>query len=1326
MRELLKRGITLLMMAASVLLTVATHAEEPQPRMLLLVNDPIRPGLLEELARLGEAQDIDVETGFVEALPETNDPASLSGLDLAVVFAPSHELARPERIEALREGLAEAATPLVIVARERTESYGVEETHGERIAAYLSEGGERNFAALFAHIAGPILGLHDAPVPDPIRYPTHGIYHPGYAGLVFDDLETYRDWYGDFGERPVIGIALHDTHVRHTLTDWIDTTIAHIEAAGAVPLPFYVPVQGGEGLTSMTMEAGEPVIDALLYYRVTLNPEGRREDLTALGVPVLQGLIYREGDEAGWRDDPVGFPRGSTPFYFAMAEMAGIADPSVVAAEHAASGEVLAIEPELGMLVRRALKVAELRRKPNVDKRLGVYVYNYPAGSENFSASHLNLPASLAATLHDLAEAGYAVERAEVERLTDAGKRLVGAYQADADHAALLDDDLAALFPLDDYLDWLDGRGEALRSRVEVEWGAPEAARTLIEQEGERYFVVPRLALGNLAVLPQPPRALPGDPAREGAYHDTDLSFSHDYLASYAYLHRAFGVDALIHFGTHGSAEFGVGKSRGLALDDDPHAILGELPHVYPYIVDNLAEATLAKRRLRATMVSHQTPPFAPAALYHELVDLHHLVHDWETMDDGAARERVRQQIVAHSRELDLHADLGFNDEALDTDFDGYLHELHDYIHAMAQQSEPIGLHTFGRAANDEHLIATVMQMLGDDFLALVDDEPEELFAGDFASAVVESAPYRLLATHLLDEDRQADEVAVEDSAEVANMLATAGTYLDALRTQRESEALIAALGGGFVAPSVGGDPIRNPDSLPTGRNLYGFDPSRVPTQAAYETGAELLEALLDEHRAEHGEPPERLAFTLWSMEVMRHHGVIEGQILAALGVRPLWNARGRLEGVELIPQAELGRPRVDVVLQTSGLYRDAFAGTLEWLAEAVALAANADEQDNPVWAMTLRLEEELTALGLDAESVARLSRTRAFSSDIGQYGLGLDGAVADVDAWANGGQRDDDYLGRVFLDRLQHAYGPDPAHWGETVAGLNLFERQLGEIDAAVFARSSNLYGLLTSDDPFQYLGGLSLGASVAGGERPTLYIGNLRDPANGRMERAEQFLSREIRTRYHHPRWLASMVAEGYSGTTNLQATVENLWGWQATAPEMVRDDQWQRFFEIYVQDAYELGLEAWFEAYNPEALTRIVERMLDAVRTEHWQPDDATLEAMLAQYQEWTESHGTAGSSTARDDFVYASLAGFGMQSPTSAGEGGGQTVPVVGELLQPMNEPAPDGAATSAWTSLLYIIVLLLPFLLGGLHQWWRGRYANSLSAYPLPAYRETSA
>ncbi|MCH8503808.1 MAG: cobaltochelatase subunit CobN, partial [Ectothiorhodospiraceae bacterium] len=237
--------------------------------------------------------------------------------------------------------------------------------------------------------------------------------------------------------------------------------------------------------------------------------------------------------------------------------------------------------------------------------------------------------------------------------------------------------------------------------------------------------------------------------------------------------------------------------------------------------------------------------------------------------------------------------------------------------------------------------------------------------------------------------------------------------------------------------------------------------------------------------------------------------------------------------------------------------------------------------------------------------------------------------------------------------------------------------------------------------------LGGRARGAKGAGGERPTLYISNLRDPASAQTERADRFLSRELRTRYHHPRWLQSMVNEGYSGTTTLQATIENFWGWQATAPEMVRDDQWTRFFDIYVDDAYDLGLAEWFESHNPEALTRIIERMLDAVRTGHWTPDDAVLEALVAHHHDWTEAHGGSNDSAARDEFIMETAAGFGMNAAMPGGAA--QPVTVTGQVMQPVSEAGAESARD--WLTLLYLLALLLCFLLGVGHQGWRARRAS---------------
>lgn len=1289
---------------AALLLAPFTRAgQDAVPDVLFLANERVAPGMLTTLQELGAAQDVSVGTFHVADLKSAGE-AVPTAARLAIIFAPSHDLPPSEQLAALRRDLAASDTPLVVIRREQIEVERMPAEQARPIASYLSEGGRGNMEALFQYLAGPLWGRHQRPAPDPVHYPERGIYHPDAPRRIFADLAAYRQWYSDFGERPVIAIAIHESYLRDTMTAWIDAAIASVEAAGAVPLAFYAPVRGEGDFAALLAPGGETVADALLYFQVSLNPEGRAADFAELEIPVLQGMIYRDGDEAAWRRDGEGFPRGSTPFYFTMAEMAGVTDATVVAAERDGDRQIVAVQPELDILVRRALNTVALQGLPNRDKKVGIYIYNYPKGDTNFSASNLNVPASLEATFEDLAGAGYQLEVPSLERITEAGKRLVSAYYRDADREALLADDLATLFPLAEYRNWLDSKGAAFGQRVDAEWGPPEQAATLVERDGEQYFVIPRLRLGNIALLPQPSRAMKDDPERQNAYHDTDLPFSHDYLASYAWLHRAHRAHALIHFGTHGSAEFGPGKARGLAHDDAPHAVLGELPHIYPYIVDNLAESTLAKRRMRATIISHQTPPFAPAALYHDLVDLHDLTHDWMAMDDGPARNKVREQIVAQSSALSLDADLGFEQAPSAENFHDYLQALHQYIHAMARQSEPIGLHTLGRAGEDEHLLSTVMQMLGEDFYRLASDTPEEVFVGDYDTAVTGSEPYQLLRKHLLD------RAPIDGLPEaLRQQLRTGEGHLAALRDQQETSALLRALDGRYILPSVGGDPIRNPDSLPTGRNLYGFDPSRVPTRAAYEAGRELLQTLVDQHIAEHGAPPKRLAFTLWSMEVMRHHGVIEGQVLAALGARPVWSERGRLEGVELIPREELGRPRIDVVLQASGLYRDAFAGTLELLAGAAALVAGQAEPDNPVHALTLTLEEELRASGLPEAAVQRLSRTRAFSAAPGQYGLGMNDAVANVDAWSDGEQLDEARLGRVFLDRLQHAYGPDPEHWGETLPGINLFERQLSGVEATVFARSSNLYGLLSSDDPFQYLGGLSLGVEVAGGQRPELYISNLRDASRGRMEAADQFLGREIRTRYHHPRWLQGMVDEGYSGTTTLQDTVENLWGWQALAPDMVRDDQWQRFFEIYARDAYELGLEEWFETHNPQSLTRIMERMLDAIRTGHWEASEETRKALLEQYRDWSEEHGEGDPSEERRRFVSQALAGYGLAGPApEAAAGGAASEAIRGQVMTPQAAPAggPD---------LRHFLFVSTIFLLFGAGAWQQHRRATAFAS-----------
>lgn len=352
-----------------------SRAEQaPAPDILFLANERVAPGMLATLRQRGAEREVSVRALHIAELNSADSTLPTSA-GLAIIFAPSHALPPSEHLAALRRDLAASNTPLVVIRRDQLEVERIRDDKARPIASYLSEGGEANMEGLFQYLTGPLWGRHQRPAPDPIHYPERGIYHPDAPQRVFADLPEYQQWYGDFGNRPVIGIAIHESYLRDTMTTWIDAAIASVEAAGAVPLPFYAPVRGEDDFTALLAPDGEPIADALLYFQVSLNPEGRAADFAALEIPVLQGLIYRNGDEAAWRRDPVGFSRGNTPFYFTMAEMAGVTDPTVVAAERGGDQQIVAVQPELDILVRRALNTVALQHLPNRDKKLGIYIY---------------------------------------------------------------------------------------------------------------------------------------------------------------------------------------------------------------------------------------------------------------------------------------------------------------------------------------------------------------------------------------------------------------------------------------------------------------------------------------------------------------------------------------------------------------------------------------------------------------------------------------------------------------------------------------------------------------------------------------------------------------------------------------------------------------------------------------------------------------------------------------------------------------------------------------------------------------------------------------
>jgi len=1254
----LHRARGLLLALATLAGAAAAHAGD----VLVLTASPSPPGRFVALEQAARAQGLPLRARFIEKLAPTEiNPTLWAGADLVLIDAP-----RPHIEEFMRGRLGAALPALARVPHVWLPTAapkpggGIEPALAQRLHGYFVQGGARNTEWLLRALAAQQAGADWRALPEPQVFPTAGIYHPALPQTVAASPAEYLAARGiDPARRPpVIGIAFHQGSIAAGQTGVLDDLVRRIEAGGALAVPFYSPVMDADAVRRMVTAAdGRVLVDALVNTQITLNPEGRRREFEALGVPVIQAMAWRRGPAEQWLADPQGIPLMDVPFYLAQAEYAGITDIQVAMAPRAGDEQLVPIDAQAAAVAAKALNLVKLKHKPAGDKRVAVYFWNYPAGEKNLSASFMNLPRSLSATLGALQAAGYRTEAVDEPALTPRLQRLLApAYRPPQDQAVLrelLRDGLADRLPVERYRDWLATLPPAQRMALVDRWGDPAQSTMVLREGGQAFFVIPRLQLGHVTLLPQPGRGERGGNREKALYHSSSAVPPHHYLATYLWSRTQFGADALVHFGTHGTQEWLPGKERGLSVFDWPMLAVGDVPVLYPYIVDNIGEATQAKRRGRAVIVSHQTPPLTPAGLHDRLTRIHDLLHQWLAQDGGGVKEQLRADFLAGVRQERIHLDMGWTDERITRDFDGFVAAVHDHLHELALTAQPMGLHTFGRGADERWRIATVLMMLGPEFWEGVADpgnpaeEADELLIADHAK-LAETKPYRLLAAHL------------KDGAEIPNLgaaarekLAQARRWYDDLGAANELRALLAGLEGRHIPTSYGGDPVKNPDALPTGRNLYGFDPSRVPTKAAWEAGKQAMDQLLATHAAQAGRAPRKLTFTLWSVETMRHFGLLEAQALWALGVEPQWDAGGRVTGVRLIPRAELGRPRVDVVLSATGLYRDHFPNVMKQLAEAARLASEArDEPDNPVAANAQRISGSLAANGVPEAEARAAGATRIFSSESGRYGTGLDDAALATDTWKTQAEGDRKLAG-LYLSRMQFAYGPDESTWGRAgttgAARLNLYAEHLRGTEAAVLSRTSNLYGLLTTDDPFQYLGGIGLAVRHLDGQAPALYVSNLRGSGAGRVEGAAAYLAKELATRNFHPGHIQGLMAEGYAGTLQVLDGINNFAGWQSVAREVVRHDQWQAFMDVYVRDKHGLGLKRWFEQHNPHALAQGIERMLEAARQGQWQADARSVAELKARWRELAQRHGVRSENRAFQAFVAPN---FGLQAPATA--------------------------------------------------------------------------
>ncbi|MGQ0711764.1 MAG: cobaltochelatase subunit CobN [Rhodoferax sp.] len=1336
-RTLVRAAGLVLVLSATAAGGGAQAAVAHMPSVLFVGTSPLLPGKFTRLAELAQGQGLRVQAVMAEKLARV-DASLWAGHDMVVFDTPRehmHDYVRTRLADAL-PALAQSGKPVLWMLAEQPQFQGLDSALAQRLHAYYTNGGRANNTHMLATLAAALAQRPWAGIAPPQVFPAAGIYHPRAPQLVFDSARAYWAWRGAPGGAPVVALAFHQQAIAAEQTAVLDDLIARIESAGAQALAVYAPVMDNEALTRLLGPAAGVRADALINLQIMLNPDGRRTEFERLGLPVLQASVYRKGNAQAWAQDPAGISLMDVPFYLAQPEYTGAHDPLVLAAMDDAAGQPLPIAAQAQAAVNKALGLARLARTPRADKRVAIFYWNYPPGEKNLGASFMNLPRSLEAVLATLAREGYRTETPDAAQLTRDLQRLLRPYYRPDDMVpellALEREGLAERVPLADYERWLAQLDGARRQAWVAAVGAPAQSRLLVRQGGEAFFLVPRLRLGQVSILPQPPRTEPvsGVAARDKElYHSSSAAPHHAYMASYLWVRQHWGADAVVHFGTHGTQEWLPGKERGLSVDDYPLLALGDVPVVYPYIVDDVGEAIQTKRRGRAVNISHQTPPFAPAGLHAVLTRLHDDLHAWLGQDEGAVKEQLRQSLVRTVQRERIALDMGWSLEQVQAQFPAFIEALHAHLHELALTAQPLGLHSFGVGAGAQGQLSTVLMMLGQPYWEAAaahvqgnSEELDEALVADY-QALQRTAPMQLLRQHLIE--GASDEAL---SAPLRAWMQRARKLWGDLQAHGELAGLVRALDGRYIATSYGGDPIKNPDSLPTGRNLYGFDPSRVPTLAAWEAGKRALEQLVTAHRDKTGQTPTKLTFSLWSVETMRHFGLLEAQALWALGVEPVWDAGGRVVDVRLVERSALGRPRIDVVLSATGLYRDHFPNAMKQLARAVQLAAQAaHEDDNAVAQHSQRLVRQLRQQGWQEGAARRAAETRIFSGASGSYGSGLDAAALATDTWRSRDEADRK-LADLYLGRMQYAFGPDERDWGKSgqelareagasaaAGALNLYAEQLRGTQAAVLARSSNLYGMLTTDDPFQYLGGIAAAVRRLDGKAPELFISNLRGSGAGRTETAAAFLAKELATRNFHPGYLQGQMREGYSGTLQLLDGLNNFTGWTTVAREVVRADQWQEFADVYVRDKHRLGLPQWMERENPHALAQMVERMLETARHGYWHADADTLALLKRRYRELAQRYDVRTDNRALQ--AYAGLSGFGLSQAARAAPAPHAQAGSPPAATPASAEPAVRGlrlqqvpVVVQSLGLMLGLALLLLALTpaLGAWRQWRRGR------------------
>lgn len=1100
----------------------------------------------------------------------------------------------------------------------------------ERLWQYLRQGGMGNARNLFGYLGNTWFGRAE-PCEAPQALPRTVIYHPAQptADLAHWQAQWQAHW-------PVVPLLFYRSHLQAANTGFVDTFCARLQAAGLNPLPIAV-ASLKEAACLEQVQAWMDEVDAAIILNTTgfaqSSPETPHLRPFRRDIPVIQAICAQD-NQALWQANAQGLGARDLAMHIALPELDGriisraISFKDLAWHNERSQSDVVCYRAHverMDFVAELARKWAALARLPNADKRVALVLANYPTRDGRIgNGVGLDTPAAALNILRAMQQQDY-----PVADLPDSGTALIhallGGVTNDLEQLDLRP--CAQSMALDDYLAAFALLPEANQTAVRERWGEPAADPMF--RNGR--MMIAGLRMGLTFVGIQPARGYQVDVS--AVYHDPDLVPPHGYLAFYFWLRHTYGADALIHVGKHGNLEWLPGKGVGLSEQCWPDAILGPMPNIYPFIVNDPGEGAQAKRRTQAVIIDHLMPPLTRAETYGPLRDLELLADEYydAQMLDPRRAQALEKDILALVRETRIDHELQMAEGAEPAD---WLPRLDTFLCDLKESQIRDGLHVFGESpqgrlradtllallriprGNGQGAQASLLRALAKAFALGFDPLDCDLgapWSGPRPAALAEltAEPWRsagdgrerleLYAAQLIERALDGPLELGDGFDDVQLILGhlrdTVAPRLDACGPA-EMHGLLAALAGRFVPAGPSGAPSRGRlDVLPTGRNFFSVDVRNLPTTTAWRIGFASANLLLERHLQDHGDHLRQLGLSVWGTATMRTGGDDIAQAMALMGVRPVWaTGSQRVDDFEILPLSLLDRPRVDVTLRVSGFFRDAFANLLRLFDAAVQAVAALDEPDdlNPLAAKVRSEQAQLLAEGVSAEQAAREAGWRIFGAKPGAYGAGVQGAI-DGRLWQT---RED--LAEAYLNWGAYAYGADD----EGTVARAPFARRLGQVQAVLQNQDNREHDLLDSNDYYQFQGGMLAAVETLSGQTTASYHGDHSQPDVPRVRTLKEELNRVVRARAANPKWIEGVKRHGYKGAFELAATVDNLFAFDATT-HLIDDHQYALLTDAYLLDPDTRG---FLQEHNPAALRDMAERLLEAQQRGLWaEPGD-----------------------------------------------------------------------------------------------------------------------